>query len=810
MPDLSGLRIGTIELQAQIGRGGMGEVYRGFDHKLGRLVAVKTIRKDARVSAELKARFQREARLLSRLGHPSICLVHDLVETADGDFLVLEYIAGRTLRDAMRERMELPALLRIGGLIADALAAAHAQKVVHRDLKPDNIMLTESGGVKILDFGIARSLTEDAPAPVAATPVPAVGTAPGLALEQQQTLRLEADATQVYDADEANSSADDTLTRLGAVLGTRRYMSPEQAMGSGVDQASDIYSLAALLEEVLEGIEDTGSAATAAQRQGLRQLLAWMRRLVPAQRPSARQVRDQLDELVALPARRRRRRILRGLAAGGALVLLVLLAVTALALREARQAHALAQTRAHQAEELISYMLVDLRKRLEPIGRLDLLETVGERALRYFEHLDSAHISDDEVAVQVATLRQLAELRITQARYAEAHQLIDRALPLAQARHMRKPTVADWPEALCQLYNARAYVWLEQEQGEPARSALQQSLQHCDQAVVLAPADHQVLEASAAIHNTYGAVLSLGGEPAAAIAPLQRAIKLYEQLHDAQAGPDRAQQQAMLAASLGWLSSAHEANWDLPQAHAARQRNVQLLEQLSAADPDNRVHEADLCVSLRYRARLELAAGQTAAALATLQRSSALSRALWRLDPDNVLWRRDLAIQQAQLGGVLLQLGQLAAAVAELDDAIGHMQALLVQDPGNTDRQRLLAQMQTRRAQAALAQGDAAQAAALLEQASQGWQRLLRGQPEDVDNRLGSARTCMLQATLQQGEPREALLAQALEQLGGIPVAAQGFEALGLLEQLHRARGEAALAEPLQQRLSAAGFVGQR
>src|SRR5262245_13732250 len=157
---LVGRTVGHVRIEALLGRGAMGEVYRGFDTALERPVALKAIRAEQRVTAEARGRFLREARLLSKLDHPNICRVYDLLEGTDCDFLALELIEGETLRSAA-SRLSPEETLRIGEQIAGALAAAHARGVVHRDLKPENVMLTAgtaAGGrvVKVLDFGLAR------------------------------------------------------------------------------------------------------------------------------------------------------------------------------------------------------------------------------------------------------------------------------------------------------------------------------------------------------------------------------------------------------------------------------------------------------------------------------------------------------------------------------------------------------------------------------------------------------------------------------------------------------------------------------
>ena len=156
-----GATVGRIRIIDTLGKGGMGEVYVGYDETLKRKVALKAIRSERRLDAEAKARFLREARILSQLDHPGICQIHEYIEGDDSDFLVLELIAGRQLKEALREDTLGPAFkLHVAERVTDALVAAHAKGIAHRDLKPENVMLTPEGGVKVLDFGLAYTVDE--------------------------------------------------------------------------------------------------------------------------------------------------------------------------------------------------------------------------------------------------------------------------------------------------------------------------------------------------------------------------------------------------------------------------------------------------------------------------------------------------------------------------------------------------------------------------------------------------------------------------------------------------------------------------
>ena len=158
MPISPGSRLGSYEITAPLGAGGMGEVYRARDTRLDRTVAIKVLNAQLVASSELRARFEREARVISQLQHPNICVLHDVGNEGGIDYLVMEFLQGESLAERVRKG-PLPAeqVLTIAIEIADALEKAHRAGVVHRDLKPGNVMLTKSGA-KLLDFGLAKTL----------------------------------------------------------------------------------------------------------------------------------------------------------------------------------------------------------------------------------------------------------------------------------------------------------------------------------------------------------------------------------------------------------------------------------------------------------------------------------------------------------------------------------------------------------------------------------------------------------------------------------------------------------------------------
>jgi eukaryotic-like serine/threonine-protein kinase len=214
-----GRKLGHYEVQSKIGEGGMGEVYRARDTRLDRTVAVKVLPPHLSNQPELRERFEREARTISSLNHPNICTLFDVGRQDETEFLVMEYLEGETLADRLKKgSLPLEQAFAIAMAILDALDKAHRQGVVHRDLKPGNIMLTASGP-KLLDFGLAK-----------VTAGPALQTH---ALSQLPTAAA--------------------LTIQGTILGTLQYMPPEQLEGQETDSRADIFSFGAVLYEMVTG-----------------------------------------------------------------------------------------------------------------------------------------------------------------------------------------------------------------------------------------------------------------------------------------------------------------------------------------------------------------------------------------------------------------------------------------------------------------------------------------------------------------------------------------------------------------------------
>ena len=227
----AGTKLGPYEIQAPLGAGGMGEVYRARDTRLGRDVAIKVLPAHLSSNPDLRQRMEREARSISSLNHPNICTLHDIGSQDGVDFLVMEHLDGETLADRLhRGAMPLEEALEIAIKIADALDKAHARGIVHRDLKPANIMLTKHGP-KLMDFGLAK-------------PAPGLSSASGASPLTPSTPTMSVAAL---------SGSASPLTQKGTVVGTFQYMAPEVLQGAEADARSDIFSFGCVLYEMFTG-----------------------------------------------------------------------------------------------------------------------------------------------------------------------------------------------------------------------------------------------------------------------------------------------------------------------------------------------------------------------------------------------------------------------------------------------------------------------------------------------------------------------------------------------------------------------------
>ena len=382
---LLGKRIDNFRVVDFIGKGGMGEVYVGYDEKLQRKVALKAIRGEKRFHKQAKAQLIREAQILSQLEHPHICRIYDLIETEDADVLVLELIKGTALHkiqiNTLSQSEKLKIAVQIGGVLADA----HAHGVVHRDLKPENIMISDSGEVKVLDFGLAFSI-----------------------VDQEATTVLwsdrSADDLQARIREPIKLAGGGFKTEQGIIIGTPMYMSPEQAGGKSLTAASDMYSFGLLLqwlfmekqpypdnlsqEQIFVKATKGETLPPDGVQEDLRKLIERLKAVDPTSRPRALDAVERLKWIREIPKRRTKK-----LVVGGVISALTLgIIVSFFSLLSAKKAERLERI-ARNRQEKMSDFLVEMWVSPSPMERGRDVKVMD--VLSYWEEKVETEFRDD-------------------------------------------------------------------------------------------------------------------------------------------------------------------------------------------------------------------------------------------------------------------------------------------------------------------------------------------------------------------------------------------------------------------------------
>jgi tetratricopeptide (TPR) repeat protein/tRNA A-37 threonylcarbamoyl transferase component Bud32 len=644
--DLTGTQIGPLRILAPLGHGGMGVVYEARHEKLGRHVAVKVLREFDRFHPEARARLLHEAQVLSQLSHPNICLIHDYLEDGDRDVVVLELVAGKSLRQATAEA-DLPQTTRfeVAEQILTALAAAHDKGVVHRDMKPENVMLTPGGQVKILDFGLSQLYQDLAPTEAHRPPVAPVSPSASLSIA--------------------------SLAPTGHVTGTVDYMSPEQARGEQSTPASDIYSLGIVLQELFTGkrIRRTGpipSRLEAAMRGettpisgvdgDLATLIERMKSISPGSRPSAVDALERLHWIRTKP----RRRLNRLIASAAIAALALLAAGMAWQAYRARQAAERAEQAWAEAEGLTTFMLEDLMDRLRPLGRLDLLDQVADEAQRYYQKVPSELQSAERSYRHGLALRTLGQVLELEGRWDHAEGSYRKVLELAQKLSAAEPADPRFQENLRRAWDDLGDVLLEQGKTPEAEAAFREALGLSERMVAERPQDLEALGALSDSWDDLGGLHQDRADLAAAMRAYEEALAVDRRLTGRE--PRNPNWQSKLARSYHRIGSVHEARGALPLARAAYDETLRIDREIATQDPGDTEHQMNLAQAYYDVARVHQAEGTLETALTLLDEALAIDRRLVGQDPSNARWR-------AALGRVWLAKGDLLNVAGRRDEA---------------------------------------------------------------------------------------------------------------------------------------------
>jgi len=681
-------------IEGQIGAGGMGVVFAAKGARLGRPVAVKVITADRE---DLRRRFEREANVTARLQHPAIVPVYSTGRSRDGrPFYAMKQVSGEPLDKVIAKATTLEQRLALVPkviAVTEAIAYAHAERVIHRDLKPANVLVGAFGETVVIDWGLAKDLSET-----------------------EEETEAAPYRTAVADA-----------TAIGKVMGTPAYMPIEQARGERVDERSDVYALGAILYHVLGGVAPFARLGEASVpwesmlarvlsaspepletlQPGLpKDLLAIVARAMAksadARYPTAGELAEDLKrfttgQLVGAHRystwqliRRWVRRHRTAVAVGGiAIVVLAVVGVVSVqrivseqAKTEKQRVAAVASRDA--AEDLLSFMLGDLRTKLEPLGKVKLLEDVATKAVSYYDRRGE-DLSDAELAKRAQGRRNLGDVLKAQGHADRALSEFRASLTIGEALAAKETTNAAWQ-----------------------------------------------LDLSAS-HQKVAEVLFAQGDAAGALAEFRASLVIAETV--AATNPTNADRQRDLAISHNKIGDVLQAQGDTAGAFTKYRTSLAILKHLAATDPTNDGRQEDLSVSHAKLGEVLLAKGDTTAALAEFRAYLGISETLAAKDPTDAIRQQNLAISHNKVGSVVRAQGNPAGALAEYRVSLAIRERLAANDPTNADRQRLVSVSHTNVGTVMLALGDVA--GALLEfRASQAIdERLATMDPTNGDRR---------------------------------------------------------------------------
>ena len=648
----------------EIARGGMGRIFTARDRRLGRTVAIKELLVS---SDELRVRFEREARITANLQHPAIVNLLEAGTWPTGEpFYVMKLVTGEPLdkviasKATLGERLSLlPNIITV----VEALAYAHGRRIIHRDLKPANILAGEFGETVVIDWGLAKELgTKDTPLP--ATPG---GSAPG-------------------------------ETMAGAIMGTPTYMPVEQATGRDVDERADVYALGAILYHLLAGVAPyrgkTVDDILAQVRTGPPRPLA---ELAPDAPPdlvtivgtamaydaadryaTAKELAGELKQFqtgqligshrytIGQLARRWVRKNRVAVMVGG--VLLAFLAVTILVsvnrvvderdLADAQRT--IAETNQRDSEELLDFMLGDLRDQLVPLGKLELLDKVAMKASAYYQGRP-AQAGDDELGRRARMLANVGDVVL-----------------------------------------ARGHV-------DDALVAQRDALAIRERLTASSASDERRLDEAVA-HVKISNVLVAKGDGKGALVELERARDLAQAIADRD--PNAVRAHDLLADAQRSIGDVQRTGGDLPRALTAYRAALAIEDVFAAKAPDDALWKHHLSVTHTYLAYALQAQGNLADAEPMYRRALVEAEQLAASAPSDTKLQRDVAASHDDLGDVLDLRGDLTRALAEYRTGTAIYTRLAERDVTDTGLQRLVGGAHSRTGQVLLRHGDTAGAVA--------------------------------------------------------------------------------------------------
>jgi len=742
-------------LQERLGEGGFGEVWRAEHSATGENRVFKFCYEPERLRA-----LQREVTLFRLLkevlgDRDDIARILDWNFEAAPYFLEAEYTEGGNLTEWLAEHggaegVPLATRLELVAEVADALAAAHSVGVLHKDVKPANVLVYTGGDgqprARLTDFGIGLVMDREL---LLARGITVLG------------------ATEMLPGGQASSA------------GTQLYMAPELLEGKPVTVQADIYALGVLLYQVVVGdsaralapgwkrdVDDDLLAADIAEfvdgrperRPASAALVAERLRSLERRRSAIEAERQRREE--AARARRelvraqRRRRLSMTIAA----ISLVVVAVVSVLAWRAVEASREAESRRDQAEDLIGFMLGDLRQKLEPIGKLPILEDVGTKAMEYFAAVPEEKLSDEELFRRSHALRQIGEVRLGLEKIETAEEAFEEALALGRGLAARDPSNGEWQLGLAHSEYWVGYVYwlqgdldaalgpmerylevaealvardpenrtwqLERAYAETnlgrileARGDLEGSLEHYRKTLEIErellaeePDDVELRFSLAFAHNSVGLVLEKMGRLEETLEHYRADLEIKRSL--VEDDPSNMAWREYLTFSHNYLGNVLEVMGELEPAREHFREAVELSEQLVEHDPANNAWRRHLGIHLSRMGKIHLAQGSAAAALEHFDRFAETMAELVARDPENSNWRRDLGLSHRYRAEVLLTQGRPEEALSEIQRSLGLLEG------DDTDRQTL-----RRRGESEVTRGEVLEGLGRFEEARAAWQR---------------------------------------------------------------------------------------
>lgn len=689
-PLAPGQTIGAYTLERELGRGGMGSVWlaRRTDGRYEGQVAIKFLSSGLLGGHGDAGRFAREGQILARLTHPHIARLIDAGVAQEGQqlpYLVLEYVDGQPIdRYCEAHRLDIAQRVRLFLDVLAAVAHAHNRLILHRDLKPSNILVDTAGQVKLLDFGIAKLLADD---------------------------------TQALQG----AAATELTQRAGRAF-TPQYAAPEQVQGGDVTTATDVYALGVLLYLLLSGGQHPTAGVTQADASALARMRAVVEdepprlsdRLRRADPKRARELRGDLDTIVAkalkkAPAERyanaaalaedlqrwldhepiaarpdsrsyRLGKFLRrhylGVAAGSVAVLGLSVGI-GLALWKAEEA----QQQREQAEGLIEFMLGDLRKRLEPVGRLDVLDAVGGKAMDYYGHQRLAALDADALGRRARALHLMGEIAEKRGRLDEADRMFREAAASTGELLARAPR--DGPRL---FDHAQSTYWVgfiawRRGQAQEAQTQFERYLALATSLSQVQPQQPGWRNEQAYALNSLGVLKLEQGRTDAALEDLERTRRLWLE----RVGEDP-ELNLELASTLGWMAKARLDRGDYAAVLTVEQERMAALAAAPQSGDSSEVQS--LGATGRHQiSQMLFFLGRWPEALDEARAAAAALEPLVAQDPDNLDWLHQLSAARLGMAEVLASLGRRAELAALLQRLRPDIETLARADASKLDWQ---------------------------------------------------------------------------------------------------------------------------